>query len=510
MATVYTYDPVSRLNDLKLDFAGTADDLTSTFAYNPASQIAANTRSNDPYSWTGHGSGTTSTTSNGLNQLGSWVSTLSYDTKGNVTVDGTYTYGYSSENLLTSLVNSATGALQPTIAFSYDPLMRLAKIDSSNSAFDVDFGYDGSEMALEGLSAGRTRRYVYGPGVDEPLVGYLVTSTGTSRLWYQGDERGSIARLSNDAGTPGGIGKFDEYGQGGTSRFRYTGQYWLGEANLLYYRARIYDPRLGRFLQPDPIGYGAGTNMYAYVRGDPVNFIDPQGLQEQCGGDGEPECEIDIWGHPFGGGAGSGSGNAGGSMQIIPNDDINGDGVPDEDIVVTGIKSPPKLTVDPSIFTAYPYTLTYRSWEPICVTGERLILGRGYSATLFAGILGFSLGADATLSIPFSSIGDLSFRGTQLTLSGSVTGLLGFGGFAGIGQNVTLGLANGRAEPGVGTSSGSVVQLGAGDGGGVEVSGSILDPNLTESISAGPRGAIGAYGAYGKKFTGQLTIGSGC
>ncbi|HYI39327.1 MAG TPA: RHS repeat-associated core domain-containing protein, partial [Allosphingosinicella sp.] len=74
------------------------------------------------------------------------------------------------------------------------------------------------------------------------------------------------------------IGKYDEYGAGGTSRFRYTGQYWLGEANLLYYRARIYDARLGRFLQPDPIGYGGGMNMYAYVGGDPMNFTDPTGL----------------------------------------------------------------------------------------------------------------------------------------------------------------------------------------------------------------------------------------
>jgi RHS repeat-associated protein len=148
--------------------------------------------------------------------------------------------------------------------------MRLAVIDSSNAAFDVDFGYDGMEMVLEGLSSSRTRRYVYGPGGDEPLVGYLVTSTGTSRLWYQADERGSITRL--------GTGKYDEYGVGGTSRFRYTGQYWLGEANLLYYRARIYDARLGRFLQPDPIGYGDGMNMYAYVKGDPVNFSDPTGL----------------------------------------------------------------------------------------------------------------------------------------------------------------------------------------------------------------------------------------
>ena len=159
--------------------------------------------------------------------------------------------------------------------------MRLAAIDSTNSGFDVEFGYDGQEMVLESLSAGRTRRYVFGQGTDEPLVAYLTTpGVGTSRVWYQADERGSIARQSNDSGTPHSIiGKYDEYGAGGTGRFRYTGQYWLGEANLLYYRARVYDARLGRFLQPDPIGYGAGMNMYAYVGGDPVNFTDPSGLE---------------------------------------------------------------------------------------------------------------------------------------------------------------------------------------------------------------------------------------
>jgi RHS repeat-associated protein len=285
VVTTYQPDPVSRLQQLKLDFAGTANDLTLDFAYNPASQITSTTRSNDLYAWTGHGSGTISTTSNGRNQIAGWITTLAYDAKGNVTSDGTYGYTYSSENLLTSLTNPTPGAVQSASTFAYDPLMRLAKIDSSKSALDADLGYDGQEIILEGLSSNRTRRYVFGPGIDEPLVAYLVTSTGTSRTWLQADERGSIVRLTDDTGTPNAaFGKYDEYGVGtGLSRFHYTGQYWLGDGNLHYYRARVYDPRLGRFLQPDPIGYEGGMNLYAYVGGDPVNFTDPLGLAEEPG-----------------------------------------------------------------------------------------------------------------------------------------------------------------------------------------------------------------------------------
>ena len=49
-------------------------------------------------------------------------------------------------------------------------------------------------------------------------------------------------------------------------------------SGLYYYRARAYSPTWGRFLQPDPIGYAGGANLYAYVNNDPLNNIDPDGL----------------------------------------------------------------------------------------------------------------------------------------------------------------------------------------------------------------------------------------
>uniref|UniRef100_UPI0010F62F92 RHS repeat-associated core domain-containing protein n=1 Tax=Chitinivorax sp. B TaxID=2502235 RepID=UPI0010F62F92 len=49
-------------------------------------------------------------------------------------------------------------------------------------------------------------------------------------------------------------------------------------AGLIYYRARWYDPSIGRFTQRDPSGLAGGLNPYAYVDGDPINLIDPSGL----------------------------------------------------------------------------------------------------------------------------------------------------------------------------------------------------------------------------------------
>jgi YD repeat-containing protein len=67
--TSYTFDAVSRLATLAEDFAGTTDDQSATFAWNPASQIASLSKANDAFAWTGHGSGSTAGVANGLNPI---------------------------------------------------------------------------------------------------------------------------------------------------------------------------------------------------------------------------------------------------------------------------------------------------------------------------------------------------------------------------------------------------------------------------------------------------------
>ena len=52
------------------------------------------------------------------------------------------------------------------------------------------------------------------------------------------------------------------------------------ETSLYYYRARYYDPAIGRFASEDPIKFWGGNNFYAYIHNNAVNFGDPYGLTD--------------------------------------------------------------------------------------------------------------------------------------------------------------------------------------------------------------------------------------
>jgi RHS repeat-associated protein len=66
--------------------------------------------------------------------------------------------------------------------------------------------------------------------------------------------------------------------EGFTLHLRLPGQVWDEETGLHYNRQRYYDPQLGQYLTPDPLGTPDGPNPYAYVAFNPLGFIDPDGL----------------------------------------------------------------------------------------------------------------------------------------------------------------------------------------------------------------------------------------
>ena len=275
----YGSDGISRLQTLTIDLPGTTNDLTiggasTPITYNASSQILSAPRSNTVFSYSGYSSVSHDYGVNGLNQYVSnaWSGTLknlNYDSKGNLASDGTNSFGYSSENLLSTA---------PGTTLAYDPLLRLYQVAGSVT---TRFGYDGTNIIADYDQANTLQhRYVFGPGVDEPVVEYAGTGT-TSRTFLYADERGSIIGRTDSSGALVTANSYDEYGIPGSSNvglFQYTGQAWISQLGMYSYKARLYSPTLGRFLQTDPIGYADGANWYAYVGDDPINNRDPSGL----------------------------------------------------------------------------------------------------------------------------------------------------------------------------------------------------------------------------------------
>lgn len=130
----------------------------------------------------------------------------------------------------------------------------------------------------------------------QPSQLLLRTSAGQWHSWSS-DDRSNLAYVHTDhlgvprlvTGSDQGIvwqGEMQPFGELNLKQdklamplqLRYPGQYHDDETGLYYNGQRYYDPKLGRYTTPDPIGLAGGVNTYAYVEGDPVNKADPSGL----------------------------------------------------------------------------------------------------------------------------------------------------------------------------------------------------------------------------------------
>jgi RHS repeat-associated protein len=271
-----SYDGAGRLATLSDAFVNTAANNTFTFGYDPANGIVSRTATNDTY--TAHAPTQSQTyVANGLNQYTSVSGgSYSYDTRGNLASDGTRTLGYDVDNHLVSGTEASA-----TTYYAWDPLGRRGYSQAPGAANPTYMYYDDSGNPILEWSSVTQRRYVPSGIGDTPVVWYEGADESTPR-WLHSDGLGSPLAYSDASGIASTPMGYDAYGLQpswtAAGRYTYTGQTTAFTNQLIDYKARMYDPNLGRFTSADPIGQAGGVNIYAYVENDPANNTDPSGL----------------------------------------------------------------------------------------------------------------------------------------------------------------------------------------------------------------------------------------
>jgi RHS repeat-associated protein len=206
---------------------------------------------------------------------------FTYDPNSNLLTDGAHTFSWDAENRLVGIAYAADP--RKRTSFAYDGLDRRVTIATANAGKTTTehFVWCGSRICQSRSSPSVILRNYYDEGETAPAAEQL--------LYYGPDQLGSVRDaylVSGKLGSAVEAFDYDPYGNlvspppsDTTPDFRFAGMFFHADSGLYLTQYRAYEPPTARWLSRDPLGEVAGSNLYSYAAGDPVNLRDVLGLE---------------------------------------------------------------------------------------------------------------------------------------------------------------------------------------------------------------------------------------
>jgi RHS repeat-associated protein len=198
-----------------------------------------------------------------------------YDSNGNITTENTWTYIYNLSNQLIRVLDGANQIAEYTFNGAGQRIKKVRQTETRIFHYDLS-----GHLIAETNQAGQMlAEYIY---LGDQLLAMI--KPGGAVYYYHNDHLGTPQVLTNDSQAISWKAVYTPFGDAVVSiasvenPFRFPGQYYDQETGLHYNYFRYYNPPIGRYITPDPIGLEGGINLFAYAANSPINRIDPTGL----------------------------------------------------------------------------------------------------------------------------------------------------------------------------------------------------------------------------------------